>query len=520
MRLYNLTCNLQEQKQEYAAEYARLQEASQAAAEALRQRLRRMTSDRNRPPTAVAGQSATSAASSQQPAAVAPVSTSQPEHNLSSQTPPGATGHVPQSSTLGQSPAGTAGTAGLRSSWSNTRLSDSWGSSPPMAAATAASASDFTSAPHQTSSLASSGLGLEQDPARSAEQKPLSDARLKQAEQPAAQHADYSAQSVQSTMGRPPKAASSSQSSSLIDQQGSGQRQNVDAASAQTGLLPTQMGRKASLMSAGSGYQADSDSNSDTQVEPSIVAQLTGASQAAPQEPIASAAGSSQQAELVTSQDTAKQAPSAPLGAADSAPVDTESESRADKPAQPPSLFGRATELVSNTVWGAAHPIQAVEAVASIVAGHTAEAESEDKPAATATGGTITEPTSARSSSAFAEASDAQREPEADRSVRAGASAAAASAQQPQKAESGYQSDLDHSQAALDAPAVPPAEDRPQNASITAFPSTPTAIKTSLPEDQADSEQRTTTGAPAFSAQPHQVSLSSCVQVSYTPALC
>lgn len=136
----------------------------------------------------------------------------------------------------------------------------------------------------------------------------------------------------------------------------------MDTASTQSGGLPNQMGRKVSLMSAGSGYQADSDSNSDTQVEPSTLSRLTGSSTVEPQDALSPSlqSGSILQ-EDVTQEGKAEQPPS--TGAHDSTQVPKEAEAAEDAEHESSSLLGRATQLVGNAAWGIAHPIQAAEAV-------------------------------------------------------------------------------------------------------------------------------------------------------------
>ena len=434
---------LQNLKQEYSAELARLQQASQAAAEALRQRLRRLTGERalsTKSPTAAATATAASGSGSFQPSS----SPAAPQSSTAAYVP----ASMPRSDSI-QSSASTAAPATLPKSWSATRLSDSWGSSGTSAAT--AQQPDYASIPQYQSNY--DGTGAEQGTTQHAgrnEQVPFSDARLAQAEQPSVQQ---SMQSVPRTVSdaKPPKPASSFQASDFAEQQPSGRRQSIDTMSTQSGVLPNQMGRKTSLMSAGSGYQADSDSNSDTQVEPNTLSRLAGSSAEPLQDTFDTPQGLSAHSGVPTQHAKADQPPSAHLDDSSktsnaSANVSTKAEAVADKQPESPSLFGQATQLVGNAVWGAAHPIQAAEAVTNLITGHGTEAASPTKD--TAEAGTTQAHESSdtfklqgtnRAENEVANASDTKFQ----QTASAGGEEGSAASQQPLRAESGYESDVD-----------------------------------------------------------------------------
>lgn len=449
---------LQGLKQQYTEELTRLTEASQAAAEALRQRLRRLTGER-----ALSGKSPAAAA------AAATATGSSTHRNL-----PAGTADVPQSSTAAyvpaslprsdsiQSAASTAGTthttglgstaapAGLSSSWSATRLSDSWGSITP--ADTPGQQSDYASIPQFDQSQETSTFA---PPAVSNLQHAENEVSPGQA----GQSAQHSMQSVPRTMSdsKPPKPASSFQSGTYTDQQASSRRQSMETAPTQPGVLPNQMGRKSSLMSAGSGYQADSDSNSDTQVEPGTLSRLAASSSNIPDntsEGFPDVSFSSTTAPVDTNQHTKADSPSSASGmrsaqlqgSADSetghAAEESDSkqvESETVTEPESPSLLGRATQLVGNTVWGAVHPIQAAEAVAEYVTGHSGEDSNtaDDKSAAAldtveADGSQATDGHKQQSAGIESEAA-----------YDSGALPSRVEGQQPERTESGYESDVD-----------------------------------------------------------------------------
>ena len=512
---------LQGLKQQYTTELAQLQEASQAAAEALRQRLRRLTSERTgKSPTAAAAATAGGGAGFTPSAPNAAV----PASSTAAYVP----ASMPRSDSIQSSAsiAGTAAPATLPASWSTSRLSDSWGSSS-AAPTNTAQQSDFASIPQYQSNYAAPGT--EQEPpqfAADTDPVPFSDSRLAQAEQPSVQQSMQSTQSTPRTASdaRPPKPASSFQPNSFAEQQPSGRQHSMDAASTQSGVTPNQMGRKVSLMSAGSGYQADSDSNSDTQVEPSTLSRLTGSSTVDPQDALSSSlqsgtnlqqdftqegkaeqppstsddstqvskeaetaedaepesssllgrvtqlvgnaawgiahpiqaaeavihphetsipSGESTQEGHQPSQD-AEQAPEASVH--DSAQTSKEAEAAAETEPESPSLLGRATQLVGNTVWSAAHPIQAAEAVTHLLTGQTTDedAAAEDKPEAAAKGVKSADSGDQEASGfddAFGQGSQTQHA--GTTSLEDEGTADAVASQQPLRAESGYESDVD-----------------------------------------------------------------------------
>lgn len=430
---------LQGLKQQYSEELARLTEASQAAAEALRQRLRRLTGERSLSSKATTTTAAP--AGGGEGRGMPPASAEVPQSSTAAYIP----ASMPHSDSI-QSSASTAGIAApvtLPASLSATRLSDSWGSA--SSATASAQQADHTSISQlQNTTQSTPNAQFE----GGNEVNPFSDARLAQTEQPVQQ----SKQSVPRTIpdSKPPKPASSLQPSNFTDQQPPGRGQSIGAASAQSGVLPNQMGRKTSLMSAGSGYQADSDSNSDTQVEPSTLSRLANSSSSTPHDTaqefsgVPTPTGQQPKAELSTSagehaSQLSSQADSETGDGSTQADSKAAESEKADKEPESPSLFGRATQLVGNTVWGAVHPIQAAEAVVELVTGHATEETTADKKPDTAVDGT--EDAEAEDAASHEQAADSESRAQDSDVLPSGAASAAG--QQTVRTESGYESDVD-----------------------------------------------------------------------------